>query len=86
MTANPSKAESIVIKYRAESAPIKTTNLLFVMARIAAIKKVLSPISETRMTVIDEAEKYIFESKCRPHRFAKIITHKIRKIFQDFIP
>jgi len=56
VTANPSKAESIVIKYRAESAPIKTTNLLFVMARIAAIKKVLSPISETRMTVIDEVK------------------------------
>ena len=40
----------------------KTTNLLFRMAKMAAMKKVLSPISETRITEIDSPakEKFIY--------------------------
>ena len=36
---------------------MKTTSLLFLMASIAAMKNVLSPISDTRITVIEEATK-----------------------------
>jgi len=37
----------------AEVAPINTISLLFLIARMAAMKNVLSPISETRIIEID---------------------------------
>ena len=36
---------------------MKTTSLLFLIARMAAMKNVLSPISDTRITVMEEAAK-----------------------------
>ena len=53
VTTQPSKPDSTVIRNRADTAAKKTVSLLFRMARIAAMKKVLSPISDTRITVID---------------------------------
>ena len=53
VTTHPSKADRIVIKKSAESAARKTVSLLFLMARMAAMKKVLSPISDTKITVMD---------------------------------
>ena len=54
----------MVITKRADTAARKTTSLLFLMARMAAMKKVLSPISDTRMTEMDSPESrknvYIF--------------------------
>lgn len=48
--ANYSLPERIVIKAKAKMAPANTVNLGWRMAIIAAMKKVLSPISDTRMT------------------------------------
>ena len=47
VTTHPSSAESTVMRARAEMAPRKTVSLLDVMAKMAAIKNVLSPISDT---------------------------------------
>ena len=47
VTTNPSKAERTVMTARAEMAARKTVSLLFRMARMAAMKKVLSPSSDT---------------------------------------
>jgi len=45
----PKAVEIAVIKKSAASAPLKTAILLYLIAIIAAIKKVLSPSSETTM-------------------------------------
>ena len=50
VTTNPSNAESTVIRASAETAAKKMVSLLDVMAMMAAMKNVLSPISETTMT------------------------------------
>ena len=55
VTTQPRAADTVVMMYRAERAARNTTSLLLVMARIAAMKKVLSPISDTRITVMEEA-------------------------------
>ena len=47
--------ERTVITIKAPMAPAKTVNLGCRMAIIAAMKKVLSPISETRITEMDAA-------------------------------
>ena len=56
VTTQPSNAERIVIRKSADRAARKTVSLLFLMARMAAMKKVLSPISDTKITVIDSPE------------------------------
>ena len=58
VTTQPSKAERMVIRKRADRAARKTVSLLFLIARMAAMKKVLSPISDTKITVIDSPESY----------------------------
>ena len=50
VVAYPSTAERIVIKPRANIAPVNTTNLACRIDIMAAIKNVLSPSSETMMT------------------------------------
>ena len=49
-----------VMTARAAMAARKTVSLLLRMARMAAMKKVLSPSSETRMTESDEAVQEAF--------------------------
>ena len=72
VTTKPRRAERIVITARADIAPRKTwrkkqnlgqssnnlptVSLLLLIARIAAMKKVLSPISETRITDKDSTK------------------------------
>lgn len=56
MTTQPNSAERTVMRYSAANADINTNILLLVMARMAAMKKVLSPISETRITDMEDAE------------------------------
>lgn len=51
--------ESIVINIRADIAPPKTINLGCLMAMMAAIKKVLSPISDTRITDMEAMNAWI---------------------------
>lgn len=51
--AYPKQTERKVMKARADRAPVNTNSLELVMANMAAIKKVLSPISDTMMTDID---------------------------------
>ena len=46
----PSNTDKTVIQPRADNAPLNTTILECFMDRMAAIKKVLSPISDTMMT------------------------------------
>ena len=58
VTTHPSKAERMVIRKRADKAARKTVSLLFLIARMAAMKKVLSPNSDTKITVIDSPESY----------------------------
>ena len=53
VTTQPSKAERMVIRKRADTAARNTVSLLFLIAKMAAMKKVLSPISDTRITVMD---------------------------------
>ena len=48
--AYPKQTDRNVMKARAERAPENTSSLELVMANMAAMKKVLSPISETIMT------------------------------------
>jgi len=48
-TTFPPIALKIVMTARAPKAPIKTTTLLYFMAIIIPKKKVLSPISQTKM-------------------------------------
>ena len=55
VTTHPSNADRMVIRYRADRAAMNTISLLFLMARMAAMKNVLSPISDTRITVMEEA-------------------------------
>ena len=43
VTTHPSRALSTVMRARAEMAARKTVSLLLLMARMAAMKKVLSP-------------------------------------------
>lgn len=50
---HPNAADSIVMKTRADMAPAKTIILGCFMAMIAAMKKVLSPNSETTTTERD---------------------------------
>lgn len=47
-----------VIKMRAETADRKTVRRECLMAMMAAMKKVLSPISETTMTVSDDTKPW----------------------------
>lgn len=47
-----------VIKMRAETAARKTVRRACLMAMMAAMKKVLSPISETTMTVSDDTKPW----------------------------
>lgn len=47
-----------VIKIRAETAARKTVRRAWRMAMMAAMKKVLSPISETMMTVSDDTKPW----------------------------
>lgn len=56
VATDPKAADSIVMKTKADMAPVKTMNLGCFMAMIAAMKKVLSPNSET-MTTDREARK-----------------------------
>ena len=53
VTTQPIKPDRTVMRNRAETAARNTVSLLFLMARMAAMKNVLSPISDTRMTVMD---------------------------------
>ena len=50
MTTNPRRADRTVMSARADMAARKTVSLFEVIAIMAAMKKVLSPSSETRMT------------------------------------
>ncbi len=50
VTTHPKSADSTVMSASADMAARKTVSLSQVMAMMAAMKKVLSPISETRMT------------------------------------
>ncbi len=59
-TTLPPTALTTVITTNAPHDPIKTTNLLYFMAKIMAKKKVLSPISHTKMVrkeVVNEVNK-----------------------------
>ena len=58
VTTQPRRPDSMVIRKRAERAARNTVSLLFLMARMAAMKKVLSPISETRMTEMDSVNPW----------------------------
>ena len=58
VTTQPRSLDRMVIKKSAEMAARNTVSLLFRMARMAAMKKVLSPISETRMTEMDSPDKW----------------------------
>ena len=51
VTTNPNKADKTVMVANAEIAERKTVILLLVIAKMAAMKKVLSPNSETRTTL-----------------------------------
>ena len=51
--AYPKHTDKKVINPRADIAPAKTNNLEYFMAKMAAIKKVLSPISDTMITERD---------------------------------
>ena len=51
VTTNPNKADKTVMVANAEIAERKTVILLLVIAKMAAMKKVLSPNSETRITL-----------------------------------
>ena len=59
VVAYPRKTDSTVIKPRAPIAPRKTMNLECLIAIMAAIKKVLSPSSDTIMTDIDATNAWI---------------------------
>ena len=53
VTTHPNRPERTVIRNKADTAAKNTVSLLFLIAMIAAMKKVLSPISETSITVMD---------------------------------
>ena len=53
-TSLSSPPESTVMSVSAKRQPVKTTGLENFMAKMAAMKKVLSPISETAMTEQEE--------------------------------
>ena len=53
MVANPRQTERKVMNPRAEMAPLKTSSREYFMAIMAAMKNVLSPISDTMMTEIE---------------------------------
>ena len=46
VTTQPRRAESTVIRKRAERAAMNMVSLFWVIARMAAMEKVLSPISD----------------------------------------
>ena len=48
--ANPKKTDKTFINPKAEMAPVNTRHLACCIARIAAMKNVLSPSSDTIMT------------------------------------
>ena len=50
IVAYPKQTERNVISPRAESAPQNTSHLEFFIARMAEMKNVLSPISDTMIT------------------------------------
>ena len=55
----PMKTDMTVIVARARIAPEKMVSLLYFIAMIAAMKNVLSPISETRMTEREERKPWL---------------------------
>lgn len=56
VTTHPNSAERMVITANALIAAKKTVSLLLVIAMMAAMKKVLSPISETIITDKDSTK------------------------------
>ena len=58
VTTNPRRAERMVMTARAEMAARNTVSLLLDMARMAAMKKVLSPSSDTRITDRDSTKPW----------------------------
>ena len=62
LAKNPMATLRAVIRTSADQAPIKTINLLYLMAIIAAMKKVLSAISASRI-IVKEDTLLVFVSK-----------------------
>ena len=75
VTTQPSIADRMVIRKSADKAARKTVSLLFLIARMAAMKKVLSPISDTKITVIDSPESYLLSVQ-----FKNIFLNQTTKI------
>ena len=55
----PMRTDITVIVARARIAPVKIVMRLYFMAIIAAMKNVLSPISETRITESDDRNPWL---------------------------